>query len=83
LSEETEPEIYRAIKFGAVLENIAFQKENRREVDYTNVRLTENTRAAYPLEHIPGAKIPAVGKSNNNSFINNSENETCFTMPKS
>lgn len=31
-------------------------------VDYHNVRLTENTRCAYPLEYIPGAKIPAVGK---------------------
>lgn len=62
LSPETEPEIYNAVKFGSVLENVNFTKNNRREVDYHNVRITENTRVAYPLEYIPGAKIPAVGK---------------------
>jgi phosphoenolpyruvate carboxykinase (ATP) len=69
LSEEKEPEIYRAIKFGAILENIGFKKENRREVDYHNVRLTENTRVAYPLEHIDGCKIPAVGGHPKNIFF--------------
>lgn len=62
LSAEKEPEIFNAIRFGSVLENIMFTKEDPRTVDYHNVSLTENTRAAYPLEHIPGAKIPAVGK---------------------
>lgn len=69
LSEDSEPEIYRAIKYGAILENILFKKENRREVDYHNVRLTENTRVAYPLEHINGAKIPAVGGHPKNIFF--------------
>ena len=69
LSPDNEPEIYNAIKFGSILENIAFKKENRREVDYSNVRLTENTRCAYPLEYIPGAKIPAVGGHPKNIFF--------------
>ncbi len=69
LSVESEPEIYNAIKFGSILENVAFCKDNRREVDYHNVRLTENTRCAYPLEYIPGAKIPAVGGHPKNIFF--------------
>ncbi len=61
LSEEAEPEIFRAIKYGAILENIEFKDDEPNEVDYHKVNITENTRAAYPLEHIPGVKIPAVG----------------------
>ena len=59
----------------------AFKKDNRREVDYENVRLTENTRAAYPLEHIPGCKIPAIGKSNPFIFTNKfpTSNSALFT----
>ena len=68
LSVEKEPEIFNAIKFGSVLENVAFKTTSRREVDYSNVRLTENTRCAYPLEYIPGAKIPAVGGHPKNIF---------------
>jgi phosphoenolpyruvate carboxykinase (ATP) len=60
LSEETEPDIYRAIKYGAILENIKFKEGQHGVVDYHNVDITENTRAAYPLEHIPNCKIPAV-----------------------
>lgn len=61
LTREKEPEIYDAIKFGAVLENINFKDPKSREVDYDNVDITENTRACYPLEHIPNAKFPSVG----------------------
>lgn len=68
LTEEKEPEIYRAIKFGSVLENVMFTKDDPRAVDYTNVQITENTRCAYPLEYIPGAKIPAVGGHPKNIF---------------
>jgi phosphoenolpyruvate carboxykinase (ATP) len=68
LTEEKEPEIYRAIKFGSVLENIMFTKDDPRAVDYSNVSITENTRCAYPLEYIPGAKIPAVGGHPKNIF---------------
>jgi len=59
LTEEKEPEIFRSIRFGAVLENVIFD-EHTREVDYTDISATENTRCAYPLEFIPNAKIPAV-----------------------
>jgi phosphoenolpyruvate carboxykinase (ATP) len=56
LSPEKEPEIYNALKYGAILENILFKDpESERVVDYHNVSITENTRASYPLEHIPTA----------------------------
>jgi phosphoenolpyruvate carboxykinase (ATP) len=60
LSAEKEPEIYQAIRFGAVLENVVYDRETR-EVDFKDVSLTENTRTAYPLEFIPNAKTPALG----------------------
>lgn len=60
LSAEKEPEIYDAIRFGAVLENVVYDPETR-EVDYSNTSITENTRASYPIEHILNSKIPAVG----------------------
>lgn len=66
LTEDKEPEIYRALKFGAVLENVIFYDQFSREVNYHDLTITENTRAAYPLEFIPGAKIPAVGEHPNN-----------------
>lgn len=61
LSRESEPEIYDCIKFGAVCENVMPLPDNPREIDYTNISLTENTRVAYPLEHMPSIKIPAMG----------------------
>jgi phosphoenolpyruvate carboxykinase (ATP) len=60
LSYESEPEIYSAIKFGAVLENVVYNNDTR-EVDYTDSSLTENTRCSYPIEFIPNAKIPCIG----------------------
>jgi len=59
LTEQGEPEIYRAIRFGSVLENIIFDEKSR-VPDYTDTTVTENTRCAYPLEYIPNAKIPAL-----------------------
>jgi len=59
LSREKEPEIYDAIRFGAILENVVY--DNHRDVDYNNISITENTRCAYPLEFIPNAKLPALG----------------------
>jgi phosphoenolpyruvate carboxykinase (ATP) len=60
LSEEYEPQIYRAIRFGAVLENVVMAPDAR-TIDYGSAKLTENTRAAYPLEYISNAVIPSVG----------------------
>jgi len=59
LSEEKEPQIYNAIRFGSVLENVVVN-ETTREPDYDDTSLTENTRAAYPLENIDNIKIPSV-----------------------
>lgn len=58
LSEEKEPEIYRAIRFGSVLENVVYDEVSG-EVDFEDVSITENTRVAYPLKFIPNARIPA------------------------
>lgn len=60
LTPEKEPEIYQAIRFNAVLENVVYDIHTR-VVDFMADTITENTRASYPLEHIPNAKIPAVG----------------------
>lgn len=59
LSAEKEPQIYQAIKFGAVVENVVLE-EATRQPDYDDDRLTENTRAAYPVDYIPNALIPGV-----------------------
>jgi len=62
LSKETEPDIYEAIKFGSIVENIVYKgEEEPRTIDYNNTSLTENTRCCYPLEHIENVKIPAIG----------------------
>ena len=60
LSEEKEPQIYHAIRFGAVLENVTLNPETC-EPDYHDIRFTENTRAAYPIEFIENALMPSVG----------------------
>ncbi len=54
LTEEYEPEIYGAIRYGTVLENVWLDKGNRLP-DYFNISFTENTRAAYPLDYIPNS----------------------------
>jgi phosphoenolpyruvate carboxykinase (ATP) len=58
LTEETEPDIYRAIRFGSVAENCILDKNNA--IQYNDTTITENTRVAYPLSYIPQAKLPAV-----------------------
>lgn len=62
LSAEKEPEIFNAIKFGSILENVVYDKSSR-EADYDNSSITENTRCAYPIEAIPNAKIPCISNS--------------------
>lgn len=54
LTEEGEPQIYNAIKYGAILENIGF-KEDGVTPDFEDDSITPNTRVSYPIDHIPGA----------------------------
>jgi phosphoenolpyruvate carboxykinase (ATP) len=61
LSPENEPEIYAAIRFGAVLENVVYD-QGTHEVNYDDASITENTRVAYPIDFIPRSKIPCVGQ---------------------
>ena len=60
LSQEHEPQIYNAIKFGAIVENVIINPKTC-EPDYSDGSLTENTRAAYPVEYIENAQIPGLG----------------------
>ena len=60
LRADTEPEIYNAIRFGSVLENVVFDPATRK-VDYDDTSLTQNTRCSYPIEYIPNSKVPCVG----------------------
>jgi len=59
LSEENEPDIYRAIKFGTLLENVVLDENGN--PNYDDGSLTENTRAGYPVDYINNAAIPGVG----------------------
>mmetsp|Transcript_17633 Transcript_17633/g.51216 ORF Transcript_17633/g.51216 Transcript_17633/m.51216 type:complete len:546 (+) Transcript_17633:1-1638(+) len=60
LTEEKEPEIFNAVRYGAVVENVVMDNETR-TVDFDDTSITENTRCAYPLHFIPNAKKKAVG----------------------
>ena len=60
LSEEKEPQIFHAIRFGSVLENVVLDPGTS-QPDYSNIGLTENTRAAYPIDFIENSVIPSVG----------------------
>lgn len=68
LSAEDEPEIYNAIRFGSILENVVFERATRK-VDFTDTSITQNTRCSYPIEFIPNAKIPCVAKHPNNVIL--------------
>lgn len=59
LKEDKEPEIFHAIKYGAVLENVVMDEETR-VVDYDDISITPNTRASYPLYFIEDSIIPAI-----------------------
>jgi phosphoenolpyruvate carboxykinase (ATP) len=67
LDREGEPQIWNAIKFGSVLENVVLDAE--RQPDYDDASITENTRCAYPLDHIEGAVFPSVGSHPKNIFF--------------
>ena len=60
LSQENEPQIWNAIRFGSVLENVTLDPHTRIP-DYDDSSRTENTRCAYPVEYIDNAVIPGIG----------------------
>ena len=60
LDPEGEPEIYGAIKFGSLVENVVIDSESR-EPDFDDGSLTDNTRVGYPVDYISNAAIPGVG----------------------
>ncbi|HLP13261.1 MAG TPA: phosphoenolpyruvate carboxykinase (ATP) [Flavobacteriales bacterium] len=68
LTEEKEPEIWKAIKFGSLLENINFT-EDTTTVDFTDNSKTENTRVSYPIHYIQNAVSPSVGGDPKNIFF--------------
>jgi phosphoenolpyruvate carboxykinase (ATP) len=68
LSAEKEPQIFNAIKFGSLLENIEFY-DGTTTVDYANISKTENTRVSYPSNYIDNAVDPAVGDIPKNIFF--------------
>ena len=68
LSEEKEPEIFRAIRYGSILEN-TIQDEVTHEVNFDDVSITQNTRCSYPIEYIDNAKIPCVGSHPRNIIL--------------
>ena len=67
LSQENEPEIYGAIKKGAILENVII--DDNGEVDFSNTSITQNTRVSYPIHHIENIKEPSVGENPKNIFF--------------
>jgi phosphoenolpyruvate carboxykinase (ATP) len=68
LTKEKEPEIFAAVKFGALLENIE-NYENTSTVDFSNISKTENTRVGYPIHFIENAVEPSVGNIPKNIFF--------------
>ncbi len=59
LTHKNEPQIWNAIRDGALLENVVLDEDGR--PDYSDRSLTENSRVAYPIDHIPGAVVPSMG----------------------
>lgn len=68
LTEEKEPQIWNAIKFNALLENITFV-DGTRQVDFADTSITQNTRVSYPIHHIKGAVEPSMGGIPKNIFF--------------
>ena len=68
LSKEKEPQIYDAIKFGSLLENIGFIEETSTP-DYTDGSITENTRVSYPINHIENIMVPSKAGAPKNIFF--------------
>ncbi|MDC8002781.1 phosphoenolpyruvate carboxykinase (ATP) [Aureisphaera galaxeae] len=67
LSEENEPDIYRAIKPGAILENVIM--DDNGVVDFSDISITQNTRVSYPIYHIDNIQVPSIGYNPKNIFF--------------
>ncbi|SHI35880.1 phosphoenolpyruvate carboxykinase (ATP) [Pseudozobellia thermophila] len=67
LSETKEPEIYAAIKKGALLENVIMDEAGN--VDFSDTRITQNTRVSYPIYHIANVQRPSIGKNPKHIFF--------------
>ncbi|MAN59820.1 MAG: phosphoenolpyruvate carboxykinase (ATP) [Flavobacteriaceae bacterium] len=67
LSEENEPDIYHAIKPGAILENVVMDDQGN--VDFSDTSITQNTRVSYPIYHIDNIQEPSIGKNPKNIFF--------------
>ncbi len=68
LNEEKEPEIFQAIRPGALVENVTFYKGTN-QIDFSSKKITENTRVSYPLDFISNAKEPSLGGHPKNIFF--------------
>lgn len=68
LTRESEPQIYDAIKFGAILENIGFHP-NTSTPDFSDAKITQNTRVSYPIHHIDNIVEPSIGPAPKNIFF--------------
>lgn len=67
LSQENEPDIYNAIKPGAILENVVMDEEGN--VDFEDTSITQNTRVSYPIYHIDNIQEPSIGHNPKNIFF--------------
>ncbi len=67
LSRDNEPEIYDAIKKGAILENVILDADGH--VNFEDTSITQNTRVSYPIEHIENIQVPSMGKNPKNIFF--------------
>lgn len=68
LTEEKEPQIWNAIKHGALVENVRFL-EGSDAPNYDDISVTENTRVAYPIDYIDNIAVPSIGKAPKNIFF--------------
>lgn len=67
LSAEKEPDIFNAIKSGAILENVIMDENGK--VDFEDNSITQNTRVSYPLYHINNIQVPSIGRNPKNIFF--------------
>ncbi len=67
LTEDQEPDIFHAIKKGAILENVIMNSKG--EVDFEDVSITQNTRVSYPIDHINNIQEPSIGSNPKNIFF--------------